>query len=151
MLKTDELIEKLNNMGLKAKSEFEILVVRTNNNKLLARVSESKTYDIRIFEKELVHAGNVDINYLADILWEYTRTPIELRKKENMYLLRNKFLFDCDDFNYLNVRRKDGHATLSTFLQTKSMQTMFTQEEIEMMKIKYDTDFKDFEIIEVEE
>ena len=151
MLKTNELIEKLNNMGLKATSESRAIVIRTKYNKLLAIVDEDRTYDLRIYEKVLTDVGNVDINYLADILWEYTRTPIELRKKENMYLLRNKFLFDCDDFNYLNVRRKDGHATLSTFLQTKSMQTMFTQEEIEMMKIKYDTDFKDFEIIEVEE
>ena len=150
-MKTYELIEILSNMGLKATGESGAIVVRTKDNKLLALVDKDRTYDLRIYEKALIDVGNVDINYLANILWEYTRTPIELRKKENMYLLRNKFLFDCDDFNYLNVRRKDGHATLSTFLQTKSVQTMFTQEEIETMKIKYDTDFKDFEIIEVEE
>ena len=70
------------------------------------------------------------------------------RENEKKYHLRHRFL-EVDFFNYLN--RDYGFPEL--FLNSKSQihkQTQFTQKEIDEIKEKYNTDLKDFEIIEVE-
>ena len=74
---------------------------------------------------------------------------ISERREKKKYYLRHRFL-EVDFFNYLN--RDYGFPEL--FLNSKSQihkQTQFTQEEIDQIKKKYNTDLKDFEIIEVEE
>ena len=71
------------------------------------------------------------------------------RESEKKKYLRHRFL-EANLFNYLNLDY--GFQELS--LNSKSQihrQTQFTQKEIDEIKEKYDTDLKDFEIIEVEE
>lgn len=71
------------------------------------------------------------------------------RENGKKYYLRHRFL-EFDNFNYLN--REYGYEELSLNSKTQlGKQTQFTQDEIDEIKEKYNTDLKDFEIIEVEE
>lgn len=85
---------------------------------------------------------------LLKVVYEFAQTPIEKRKSEQMYYISSKltpqankkFLFKFGgSVDHLAWGVKDGGGT------------EFTQEEIDEIKEKYDTDLKDFEIIEVEE
>lgn len=57
--------------------------------------------------------------------------------------------FEKDTF--LNVDDLNRAVYLGNNAQSSSIQTQFTQEEIDEIKEKCHTDLKDFEIIEVEE
>lgn len=82
---------------------------------------------------------------------EYSETPLEDRYPEKKKYLRHRFLLKERDDSYLNYYRSLGTVDLSDRRQTEYIQTQFTQAEINEIKEKYDTDLKDFEIIEVEE
>ena len=81
---------------------------------------------------------------------DYAETPLDERQEEKRYYLRHKFL-EIADCNYLNYDHSLRELNLSDMGQPKSIQTQFTQAEIDEIKEKYDTDLKDFEIIEVTE
>ena len=82
---------------------------------------------------------------------ELAETPPEEREKEKKYYLRHRFLVEEGDCDCLNYDHSLQELNLSDIGQSKSTQTQFTKREIEEIKEKYDTDLKDFEIIEVEE
>lgn len=81
---------------------------------------------------------------------ELAETPPKKRQEEKKYYLKHRFL-DSQQTDYLNFSREIGLFKLSTIEHYDNKQTQFTQEEIDEIKEKCNTDLKDFEIIEVEE
>lgn len=82
---------------------------------------------------------------------EYANTPLDERQEEKKYYLRHKFMCGFEKDTFLNVDDLNRAVYLGNNAQSSSIQTQFTQEEIDEIKKKYNTDLKDFEIIEVEE
>lgn len=81
---------------------------------------------------------------------ELAETPLEDRYEEKKYYLRHRFL-DGLQTNYLNFSREIELFKLSTLKHDDNKQTQFTMDEIEELKEKYETDLKDFKMIEVED
>ena len=71
------------------------------------------------------------------------------REEEKKYYLRHRFL-EVDFFNYVNRDYGFPELYLNSKAQIAGKQTQFTQEEIDEIKKRYNTDLKDFEQIEVE-
>lgn len=71
------------------------------------------------------------------------------RENEKKYYLRHRFL-EVYFFNYLNRDYGFPELYLNSKSQVAGKQTQFTQEEIDEIKKRYNTDLKDFEQIEVE-
>lgn len=80
---------------------------------------------------------------------ELAETPPEERQKEKKYYLKHRFMCGFEKYTFFNIDSLNKALYLSDKEQTQNIQTQFTQEEIEDIKEKYDTDLKDFEQIEV--
>ena len=81
---------------------------------------------------------------------ELAETPLSEREGEIKFYLKHKFLNNYTTQKYFNFTESGG-AILSNRLEDRIFQTKFTKEEIEELKEKFDTDLRDFEIIEEED
>ena len=82
---------------------------------------------------------------------ELAQTPIQKREPEKKFYLKHKFLYGYDNEMYLNQSSTEDLIFLGDKRNVPFIQTEFTQKEIDQLKEKYNTDLKDFEIIEVKE
>ncbi len=101
------------------------------------------------FSAEMSFCGFCDFVVLEAVM-EYVKTPVEKRQEERKYYLRHRFLCGFEKCVFLNVDELNKRLYLSDKIQSSDVQTEFTQKEIDEIKEKYNTDLKDFEIIEVE-
>lgn len=88
---------------------------------------------------------------ILEALYELSRTPIDERRKDMKYYLKHRFLIDGYGDAFLTHTMSDDAWFLSDEGHFGKYQTQFTQKEIEDIEEKFDTDLKDFEIIEVDE
>lgn len=79
---------------------------------------------------------------------ELAQTPIPKREQKKKFYIKHKFLYKNTDTGYINIDIH-GYMILADKEEGLSMRTKFTQKEIDEIKEKYNTDLKDFEIIEV--
>lgn len=86
---------------------------------------------------------------LLDAMYEFAKTPIEERESGMKYYLKHRFLED-GNCRYLNYDQDFQELYLNDRTQFGDAQTQFTKEEIDNIKKRYNTDLKDFEMIEVE-
>lgn len=87
---------------------------------------------------------------ILEALYELSRTPLDERRKDMKYYLKHRFLIDEYGDAFLTHTMSDDAWFLSDEGHFGKYQTQFTQKEIEEIKEKYNTDLKDFEIIEVD-
>lgn len=145
----DEFFKKIADMNLHIEYDQHFLYVLDKDNFLLASISTVYTYQFSFCQTGLCGLSDSDCVDFIKLVVDFVCSG-EDRKKEKRFFLRHKFLYNSGDFNYFNVRREDGHTSLGTYFQTEGVQSKFTQMEIDMMKMEYDTDFSDFELLEVE-
>ena len=81
---------------------------------------------------------------------ELAETPLDEREEEKKYYLRFKCLNKYTAVEHIK-RVITGEAILSDRHGDLVLQTKFTKAEIEEFKEKFNTDFDDFELIEVED
>ena len=81
---------------------------------------------------------------------ELAETPLDEREGEKKYYLKHRFINDYTTKKYINLFTT-GKAVLSDRREDQVFKTKFTKAEIEEFKEKFDTDLRDFEIIEVKE
>ena len=80
---------------------------------------------------------------------ELAETPLSEREEEKKYYLKHRFINDYTTQKYFNFTASGG-AILSNRLEGEGYKTKFTKAEIEEFKKRFDTDLRDFELIEVE-
>lgn len=85
---------------------------------------------------------------LLKVVYEFAQTPINARRLQKRYQLRARLIADRED-SYLY--KCGGSIDKLGFNVESNIDTKFTKEEIDEIKEKYNTDLKDFDIIEVEE
>lgn len=81
---------------------------------------------------------------------ELAETPLDEREEEKKFYIKHRFVNDYTTQKYFNFT-ETGVAILSNRLEDQTFKTKFTKAEIEEFKEKFETDFNDFELIEVEE
>lgn len=81
---------------------------------------------------------------------EFAETSIEDREEEKKFYLRHRWL-ECNEADYLNFEISGNYYGLNSKRDVSWAKTKFTLKEIEKIKAKFDTDLKDFELVEVEE
>lgn len=93
-----------------------------------------------------------NVDKLFNLLVEYAKTPVDEREEEKKFYLRCRWIFDYDFYMYLQKRSYDDKKMsfgVVNFSGNDGLQ--FTLKEIEEIKERFDTDLKDFEMVEVEE
>lgn len=81
---------------------------------------------------------------------ELAETPLSEREDEKKYYLKHRFINSYLTRRYVNLFKNEG-IILSDRHEDRIYKTKFTRKEIEELKEKFDTDLKDFEIVEVED
>lgn len=81
---------------------------------------------------------------------ELAETPLEERHEEKKYYLKHSFMCGFEKDTFLNVDDLNRAVYLGSNAQSSSIQTQFTQAEIDEIKEKYKTTLDDFEQIEAE-
>lgn len=98
-------------------------------------------------------AGFIDSPYEYEMLKkaiELAETPLDEREEVKKYYIKHKFINFHTAVEYINLSITE-EVTLDNRHEDPHYKTKFTKAEIEELKARYDTDLRDFEIIEVEE
>ena len=82
---------------------------------------------------------------------EFAETPLEDREEEKKFYLRHRWLGNGRESNYLNFEISGLYYSLNTKCKANWAKNKFTNKDIEEIKKKFDTDLKDFELVEVKE
>lgn len=116
-MRKEELLEIIKSMGLTAKEESSRLMVRTKDGTLVACVSEYLTYDMRLFEENIRSYSNVNIDILANALFEYAKTPIDIRnfltKEEKQKIIFKSISDLSDEVNEINGSEGTMYKTIT--------------------------------------
>ena len=81
---------------------------------------------------------------------ELAETPLAEREEEKKYYLKHKFINSHTAVEYVNLSITEK-VTLDNRREDPDYKTKFTKAEIEKFKEKFNTDLRDFELIEVED
>lgn len=119
---------------------------------LVAKVWMRASYAINTFEgQHIFFHYKYDMDALYELCFEYVKTPVCAREEEKKFYLRHRCLLQnfIHDPVYLNYNRIFDTIHVYNNKQTDVIQTQFTKKEIEEIKEKFNTDLKDFELVEV--
>ena len=91
-----------------------------------------------------------DLNVIKASI-EYAETPPEDREEEKKFYLKHRYFKSWNDRQYFTFDYIHKCAYVRSKLSICKAMQQFTLQEIEEIKEKYNTDLKDFELVEVEE
>ena len=154
-MKYKEFKDKINkiandyNLHLEVTRDMNNIYVKVGDS-LCATVSTVKRFFMSIDPGALYF--NVEARQeIFEALYELSKTPIEERQDVKKYYLKHRFLGSGDGRQFLNHELRQDSWFLSKEDHFGNYQTQFTQEEINVIKRAFDTELKDFEMIEVED
>ena len=81
---------------------------------------------------------------------ELAETPIDEREGEKKYYIKHKFINNYTTWKYINLITT-GKVVLSDLHDYQDCKTKFTKAEIEAFKKRFDTDLRDFDLVEAED
>lgn len=142
----DYKLEKLND-----RKEI-ILTRRVSVDGFLANfITISLDFDNQIWIKN-INCSEKDLKTIKAAV-EFAETPPEDREEEKKFYAKHRYLVQAGDYTtaFLNYATNNDRLYVYTKAQTYSVKTQFTLKEIEKIKEKFDTDLKDFELVEVED
>lgn len=148
-MKTNELIKKVEILGYEiTKKQFlddtNYFIIYNSFGGTMCYVAINKLFEMNIRLDECMSEE------LFDLIVEYAKTPIEDREEEKEFYLKHRWI-KGHAIMYLYRNELNGYCYLGENKCRPHKQRRFTLKEIEEIKEKFDTDLKDFEIIEVEE
>ena len=101
-------------------------------------------------ERQLERLETYKRHALIDGFIEYAQTPTGERWVPKKYYLKHKWILQ-NYGGYLSIREETGEVfLLGSNWEDNVYQMTFTKEEIENIKRKYETDLKEFEMIEAQ-
>ena len=121
-MKTTEFIKKVEQLRYEVVDNITDMIICRNGN-IVARVCNNKVNKLdTLWEEDVPH-------YLLHLCVEYARTPIEERKSEKKYYLRLPIKGN-PAVSYLNYNAENGVFNFSSYTESHSWMTQFTQNEI---------------------
>lgn len=156
-MKTKEFIKKIEQLGYlvaEGYADWQISRINKGQDLLVAIVNKNNLSRISTDFVGWWDISDEDKSKLLDIIVEYAKTPIKDRKdKEKRYYLKHRWLTEGGFYRYVKHHTKAYGKKYElaswTYGDTSDMQ--YTFKEIEEIKKKFDTDLKDFELVEVED
>ena len=149
----EELKRQINVINIAYKKQFKISntgqsIGIYDSDWCYAEISNRAPHSVYVLD---IAFENLECNLRHDLLkavYEFAQTPINARRLQKRYQLRARLIADRED-SYLY--KCGGSIDKLGFNVESNIDTKFTKEEIDEIKEKYNTDLKDFDIIEVEE
>lgn len=151
-MRTKEFIKRVEELGLEAWISGSIACVLKDGRYEVARIKTNRACAIDFFYPLNETLDKEISEKLFDIIVEYAKTPIEDREEEKRFYLRHRRI--CSKSFYLYLQKLSNVADMMSvrvFDFSGNDDIKFSEKEIEEIKKKFDTDLKDFELVEVEE
>lgn len=142
-MKTKEFIEKVKSLGYEVDIRHDEMRISCCG-KECVYIDLKHQFGIYIYPNTLRN----NAHRLFVLCMEYARMPIEARK-EKKYYLRKKHKAFYEYSEYLNRHTGISSYCLNTNYDGAIWKAQFTQEEIDDIKKKFNTDLEEFEQIEV--
>lgn len=163
-MKTKEFIKAVEKLGFRIEyyknpfsnvksSDYDLITIY-HKDRILVKVWTNCRYAIStISDGHSCFINGYDVDELYKVCFEYANTPVEDREEEKKYYLKHRYLQSSftNLNNFLSYSASDDKLALSNGINFPKYKTHFTLKEIEEIEEKFDTDLKDFELIEVEE
>lgn len=146
-MKTKEFIKKVEKLGYNIEINWPTIYIKCDGC-ILARVDKTRPYTIDT--KAAFEVKNAE--KIFDLCAEYAKTPIEDReekKKYHLYLKNKNREFYESIYNYLTLHKTDNTFSVDVGVETAGLTAEFTQEKIDWIKERFNTDLEEFEQIEV--
>ena len=148
-MKTNEFIKRVEELGydIKLRNDY-IQIIRDEFVAVVVYINVMYSITFHQIIKNSWNNGDK----LFDLIVEYAKTPVDEREEEKKFYLRHRWFKPsplCK--NYLNYWIGNEEYWLEYKNESEDVKTKFTLKEINEIKEKFNTDLKDFEIIEVEE
>lgn len=148
-MKTKEFIKRVEELGYNIEIDWPTIYIKCDGC-ILARVDNARPYTIDT--KAAFEVKNAE--ELFDLCVKYAKTPIEDREEKKKYYLKlkreNREFYESLSA-YLTLRKRDNTFSLDVGVETAGLTSEFTQEKIDWIKERFNTDLEEFEQIEVEE
>lgn len=110
----------------------------------------SDKFEKKLWVKNMGYCDDKDFDMLKASV-EFAETPIDEREEEKKLYLRHRyFRFDNGLSKYLGMDPVKNNPDLCSKITYRWTKNQFTEKEIEEIKKRFNTDLKDFEMIEVE-
>lgn len=147
-MKTKEFIKKVEKLGYNIEINWPTIYIKCDGC-ILARVDKARPYTINT--KAAFEVKNAE--KIFDLCAEYAKTPIEDREEKKYLLyLKNKNREFYDSLHrYLTLNKNNNTFSLDVGVETAGLTAEFTQEKIDWIKKKFNTDLLEFEQVLVEE
>lgn len=110
----------------------------------------SDKFEKKLWVKNMGYCDDKDFDMLKASV-EFAETPIDEREEKKIYLRHRYFRFYNGSSKYLGMDLLKVKPDLCSKITYRWMKNQFTEKEIEEIKEKYNTDLKDFELVEVKE
>ena len=152
-MRTKEFIRKVEELGLEVLISGSIAYVLKDGRYEVARIKTNRACAIDFFYHLNETLDKEISEKLFDIIVEYAKTPIEDREEEKRFLVQHKFLVSVgsNPVNLVKYKDKNNYRVIRSLFDNQFYQARFTLKEIEEIKKKFDTDLKDFELVEIED
>lgn len=164
-MKTKEFIKRVEKLGftieyyknpfsnIKSNCDYDLITISANN-QVLVKIWTNCQYAIStVSDGHSNYLYGYDVQELYKLCFEYTSTPVEDREEEKKYYLKHRWLTEGGFYRFVKHHTKAYGKKYElaswTYGDTSDMQ--YTLKEIEEIKKKFDTDLKDFELVEVED
>ena len=147
-MKTKEFIKKVEELGFRTTHINGYMYIENRMCDTCAIVNKYNCYEFNTDMKDFYELKEETKKQLFELLVEYSHTPIEKRKEEKKYYLKHKFLTNGNSERYLNYIFNCSEWILDDNTMCDDFKTQFTEQEIEEIKQKFNTNLNDFEMIE---
>lgn len=148
-MKTNELIKKVEILGYEiTKKQFiddtNYFVIYNSFGGTMCYVAINKLFEMNIRLDEYMSEE------LFDLIVEYAKTPVEDRKDEEKFYLKHRYFeIAGGGRGFFTIHNKSELPFLRYKTSSDNYNQIFTLKEIEEIKKRFNTDLKDFELVEV--
>ena len=164
MMKTKEFIEKVEKMGFdiayyknpysneKSIFDYDLITIYLDDQDLV-KIWTSCQYAIStISDGHLDYLYGYDVKELYKLCFEYANTPVKDREEEKKFYLKHRYFeIAGGGRGFFTIDKESELPFLKFMTSSDNYNQIFTLNETEEIKEKFDTDLSDFELVEVEE
>ena len=155
-MKTNEFIKKVKSLGFEVEDEYD-----RKGEPVEFRIGDGEQNFVVIWPKftfaiSTIDGGFADLKHpsplkeLYKLCFEYASTPVKDREEAKKFYLRHRLIQTDGCYMYLQKTSDDADMmSVRIFGFKDDYDLKFTLKEIEEIKEKFDTDLKDFELVEV--
>lgn len=151
-MKTKEFIKRVEELGYFVNSFKGYYEIRDVDKVIIAVINKTIFLQFSTDYPGWDKLCDKDRKELYNLVIKYASTPIEDREEEKKFYLRHRyFRFYNGSSKYLGMDLVKDKPDLCSKITYRWIKNQFTEKEIDEIKEEFNTDLKDFELIEVEE